>query len=83
VEQRHDNRAQCGQSLTHVLPALPVDAAQAALQKTEQCDSTPSNGCDCGLQDDDALRPASREDDGIRLFTEGDTLYAAMLFPEL
>lgn len=72
-------RAQCSQPRTHVLPALPVDAVQAALQKTEQRDSNPSNGCGCGLLEDDTRHLESREDDGIRLFTEGDTLYAAML----
>jgi cardiolipin synthase len=73
------NEAQSGQPLTHVVPTLPVDAVQAALQKTEQRDSTPSNGCGCGLPQDDTRHLESREDDRIRLFTEGDTLYAAML----
>ena len=55
---------------------LTIDVAQDALQQPGHPD--PSSDCSCGLPDD-ALHPATREDDGIRLFTEGDMLYAAML----
>jgi cardiolipin synthase len=71
-------RSRSGRPRAHVLPTLPVDAVQAALQKTEQRDSAPGNGSNCGLPDD-TLLPACRKDEGIRLFTEGDVLYAAML----
>jgi cardiolipin synthase len=56
--------------------AFSIDVTQDTLQQYEH--SAPSSDCNYGLPDD-ALRPASREDEGIWLFTEGDTLYTAML----
>lgn len=50
-----------------------------ALQQFEHRDLAPSSGCTCSMPEDGVLSPASREDDSIRLFTEGDALYAAML----
>lgn len=72
-------RAQWGQLHIPVLRALPVGAGQATLQKREQRDSTRSNGCGCGWPENGTPDLESREDDSIRLFTEGDALYAAML----
>jgi cardiolipin synthase len=62
--------------LINIPLSLTIDAAQDALQQPQH--PYPISDCNCGLSDD-SLRPASHEDEFIRLFTEGDALYAAML----